>query len=134
MSDPNIATYHPKLPDTVHNNLIERVYEEPYRSRCDQKLRYESSDLSPNVDSIVEYEDDSYDWVVCQSKKKLMKTVGRENSSNSEPYYEPVKYCSFSPQIEQRFQLGFYGGKDVIKWPGFFPLRPITTIELPMAK
>lgn len=114
-----IVTYKPKSSDSIQNNLVERVYEEPYCDKFDQKDRLQSGDLSANINSIRDYEDDSYDWDVCQSKK-LIKTVARENSSTSEPYYEPVEYCSFSPRIEQRFQFGFYGGKHLIKWPDFF--------------
>ena len=44
-----IVTYHPKPPNQVPNNLIERVYEEPYREKFDQKSRLQAGDLSTNV-------------------------------------------------------------------------------------
>jgi len=103
------------------SNFRERSHHSPYCDKFDQHDRLQPGDLSANIESLKDYQDDVYEWDVCQSKKKTLPiTALAENKSAIVPFYEPVKYCSFSPQIEQRFQFGFYGGSKVIKWPDFF--------------
>lgn len=115
-----IATYTAKSCNLKQNNFVERLHTEPYCEKFDQNNRLQAGDLSVNINSIKDYQDEVYEWDICQSKTKLNKTIIEGNNSHTEPFHEPVEYCSFSPRIEQSFQLEFYGGTNIIKWPQFF--------------
>ncbi|CAF4975445.1 unnamed protein product, partial [Rotaria socialis] len=80
----------------------------PFLENFDQFERLQADDLSGNLLSIKDFNDEIYEWDVCKSIKKKIPMNLISTSANSTPIYKAVKYCEFRALSEQLFQLKFF--------------------------
>ncbi|CAF1454078.1 unnamed protein product [Rotaria magnacalcarata] len=80
----------------------------PFLENFDQLERLQADDLSGNLLSIKDFNDEIYEWDVCKSIKKKIPMNLISTSANSTPIYKAVKYCEFRALSEQHFQFQFF--------------------------
>ncbi|CAM4973579.1 unnamed protein product [Rotaria socialis] len=80
----------------------------PFLEHFDQFERLQADDLSGNLLSIKDFNDEIYEWDVCKSIKKKIPMNLISTSANSTPIYKAVNYCKFRALSEQHFQFQFF--------------------------